>query len=61
MVEILQGGFATSRGSSDLTEVQGKISPVFPGDIKLRRGRTIDTSHKGRWIYTNIVYRGFVD
>jgi hypothetical protein len=42
-------------------EVQGKISPVFPGDINLRRGRTIDTSHKGHWIYMNIVYQGFVD
>jgi hypothetical protein len=44
----------------DLTEEQGRYDEVFPKGSKLRRGRTIDPSHKGRWIYTWIPYRGFM-
>jgi hypothetical protein len=50
-VGILQGGFMTSRGPLDLTEVQGRYSGVLSRGSKLRRGRTIDPSHKDHRIY----------
>jgi hypothetical protein len=51
-VGILRGEFAKSREPLDLTEVQGRYNRVFPRGSKLRRGRAVDPSHKGRWIYT---------
>jgi hypothetical protein len=59
--ENLRGDFAKFHGPSDLGEVQGRYSDVFPKGSKLRRGRAIDQDHKDRGIYTYIVYRGFVD
>jgi hypothetical protein len=47
------------REPSDLTEEQGRYGEVFPKGSKLRRGRTVDPSHKGRWIYTWISISGF--
>jgi hypothetical protein len=60
-VGILRGGFAIIRGPLDLGEVQGRYCRYSLRGLKLRRGRAIDPSHEGRWIYTYIVYRGFVD
>jgi hypothetical protein len=36
---------------SDLTEVQGRYDITFSKKSKLRRGRTVDPSHKGRRIH----------
>jgi hypothetical protein len=52
--------FANFREPLDLTEEQGRYGEVFPKGSKLRRGRTVDPSHKDRRIYTWIPYRGFV-
>jgi hypothetical protein len=46
------------RGLLDLAEEQGRYGEVFSKGSKLRRGRTIDPSHKGRWIYTWISISG---
>jgi hypothetical protein len=35
----------------DLTKVQGRYNDVFSRGLKLRRGRTVDPSCKGRRIY----------
>jgi hypothetical protein len=51
-VSILRGGFTTSRGILDLVEVQGRYGGVLSRGSKLRRGRTIDRSHKDHRIYT---------
>jgi hypothetical protein len=39
-------------------EEQGSYHEYFKGS-KLRRSRTVDPSHKGRWIYTRIPISGF--
>jgi hypothetical protein len=57
-VGILCGEFAKSREPSDLTEEQGSYNE-YSQRFKLRRGRTVDPSHKGRWIYTWISISGF--
>jgi hypothetical protein len=44
-----------------ILEVQGRYSSVFSGRFKLRRGRALIRVSQDRWIYTYIVYRGFVD
>jgi hypothetical protein len=52
MVGILRGGFVNSREPLDLTEEQGRYVKVFATSSKLRRGRTVDPSHKGHQIYS---------
>jgi hypothetical protein len=59
-VGIPRGDFATSHESSDLGNMQGSYDDVFPKGLKLRRGGAIDQDHKGRWIHTCIVGRGFI-
>jgi hypothetical protein len=61
MDEILRGDFANLREPLDLAEVQGRYDIIFSRGSKFRRGRAVDPSHKGRWIYTYIMYRGFVN
>jgi hypothetical protein len=58
MVGILCGEFVKSHEPSDLMEEQGSYDE-YSQRFKLRRGRTIDPSHKGRWIYTRISISGF--
>jgi hypothetical protein len=47
------------REPSDLVDVQGRYSGVFPKD-KIRRDRALIQASQDRWIYTCIAYRGFV-
>jgi hypothetical protein len=50
-VEILRGEFKNFHEPSDLLEKQGRYGEVFLKGSKLRRGRTVDLSHKDRRIY----------
>jgi hypothetical protein len=50
MVRILQGEFANSHETLDLTEEQGDYGRSVKGS-KLRRNRTADPSHKDHCIY----------
>jgi hypothetical protein len=46
-------------GPLDLAEVQGGYDVIFSKGYKLRRGRSVDPSHKDRQIYTRDCASGF--
>jgi hypothetical protein len=48
---VLRGESMNLREPSDLVEVQGRYGVSFSKGSKLKRGRTVDPSHKGRRIY----------
>ena len=60
-VDIPLGEFMKIHGLLDIAEVKGRYDIIFFRGSKLRRGRAVDSSHEGCWIYTYIVYRGFID